>query len=355
VKAHPALLREAKEKGDSMKGKILVVEDEPIVALDLQQELEEFGCEVVALAQSANEALLAAEEYNPDLALMDLHIVGSLDGIQTARLLREAYQIPSVFLTAYSDDATVARAVQEMPYGYLTKPFQTRELKATLEVALYKARADALLRNHNGRMESTVDGMLDALVAISLTGKIQVINAAAERLIGCSREHATGRHLGDVLDLRDSSNNPVHIPALHRLDCPLEEFGLSLNHPGGASIAVDLSISPFADGAGVQTGFVLTLRKADERVRFQAQAEAFHTSDSFDMSPMAMVQLDAGGHIVRVNPALTRESGVAAHSLVGRTLTGLRMDPDPRIAGKLMQELLQGHTTITTARQQISN
>src|SRR6202453_5304911 len=114
-------------KGDGMTGRLLIVEDEPIVALDLQQELEAFGCEVVALAQSADEALMAVEESQPDLALMDLHIIGSLDGIQTARLLRDAYQVPSIFLTAYSDDATIARAVREMPYGYLTKPFQTRE------------------------------------------------------------------------------------------------------------------------------------------------------------------------------------------------------------------------------------
>src|SRR5580698_10747948 len=84
-------------RGDRMTGKVLIVEDEPIVALDLQQELEKFGCEVVALAESADEALLAVEETQPDLALMDLHIVGSLDGIQTARLLRDAYQVPSIF------------------------------------------------------------------------------------------------------------------------------------------------------------------------------------------------------------------------------------------------------------------
>jgi PAS domain S-box-containing protein len=242
-----------------------------------------------------------------------------------------------------------------MPYGYLTKPFQTRELKATIEVALYKAKVDGLLRTSHGSMKSTVDGMHDALLTISLSGNIQVINAAAERLIGYSREHATGRHLAEVLDLRDTSNTPIHIPALHRLNCPVEEFGLSLNHPGGASIAVDLAISPFADSAGVQTGFVLTLRKADERVRSQALSEAFNATDLFEMSPMAMVQLDCDGHIVRVNPALLRESGVAARSLVGRTLTGLRMDPDPRIAGKLMQELLKGSTTVTTARAILSN
>jgi CheY-like chemotaxis protein len=338
-----------------MNGKLLIVEDEPIVALDLQQELEAFGCEVVALAQSADEALMAVEECQPDLALMDLHIIGSLDGIQTARLLRDAYQLPSIFLTAYSDDATIARAVREMPYGYLTKPFQTRELKATLQVALHKAKVDAGLRKAHGKISSTVDGMHEALLTVTLAGDIQFMNAAAERLIGHTREHASGCHIREILDLRDTRNRPISVPARHGLAGSIEEFGLTLNLAGRAPMLVDMAISSFSDSAGVQTGYVVTLRKADERVRSQAVEETFNASDLFELAPLAMVQLDSTGHIVRVNQALVRESGVAVESLVGRTLTGLSMDPDPRIAGKLMHKLLQGGATVTTARPLVSN
>jgi CheY-like chemotaxis protein len=343
------------KEGEEMNGKILIVEDEPIVALDLQQELEQFGCEVVALAQSADEALMSVEESQPDLALMDLHIVGSLDGIQTARLLRDAYQVPSIFLTAYSDDATIARAVREMPYGYLTKPFQTRELKATLQVALHKAKVDAGLRKAHGKISTSVDGMNEALLTVTLNGDIQFMNSAAERLTGRSREQAAECHLREVLDLRDTRNRPISMPARHGLSGPIEEFGLSLAQPGKPPLLVDLTISPFADAAGVQTGYVLTLRKADERVRSQALEEAFNASDLFELAPLAMVQLDSSGHIVRVNDALLRESGVPVESLVGRTLTGLSMDPDPRIAGKLMHKLLQGGATITTPKPLFNN
>jgi PAS domain S-box-containing protein len=338
-----------------VNGKLLIVEDEPIVALDLQQELESFGCEVVALAQSADEALMAVEECQPDLALMDLHIIGSLDGIQTARLLRDAYQLPSIFLTAYSDDATIARAVREMPYGYLTKPFQTRELKATLQVALHKAKVDAGLRKAHGKISSTVDGMHEALLTVTLAGDIQFMNSAAERMIGHTREHATGCHIREIVDLRDTRNRPVSVPARHGLGSPIEEFGLTLNLAGRVSMLVDMAISPFSDSAGVQTGYVITLRKADERVRSQAVEETFNATDLFELAPMAMVQLDSTGHIVRVNQALVRESGVPEESLVGRTLTGLSMDPDPRIAGKLMHKLLQGGATVTTTRPLVSN
>jgi PAS domain S-box-containing protein len=242
-----------------------------------------------------------------------------------------------------------------MPYGYLTKPFQSRELKATLQVALHKAKVDAGLRRASAKIASTVDGMHEALLTVSLAGDIQFMNASAERLIGCPREHATGRHLREVLDLRDMRNRPIAIPARHGLAGPIEEFGLSLNQPGRPSISVDLAISATSDNEGVQTGYVFTLRNADERVRSQAIEETFNTSDLFELAPMAMVQLDSTGHIVRVNDALLKESGVAVESLVGRTLTGLSMDPDPRIAGKLMHKLLQGGTTVTTAKPLYSN
>jgi PAS domain S-box-containing protein len=338
-----------------MTGKVLIVEDEPIVALDLQQELEKFGCEVVALAESADEALIAAEESLPDLALMDLHIAGSLDGIQTARLLRDAYQVPSIFLTAYSDDVTIERAVREMPYGYLTKPFQTRELKATLQVALHKAKVDAGVRKAHGRIATTVDGMHEALITVTMAGDIQFVNAAGERMTGCTREEATGRHLREVLDLRDTRNQPILIPARHGISSPIEEFGLSLCQPGQASLTVDVAISPVTDNAGMQTGYVLTIRRAEERMRSQVVEDAFNAADLFELAPMAMVQLDSTGHIVRVNQALVQESGVAMESLVGRTLTGLSMDPDPRIAGKLMHRLLEGGATVTTSKPQFNN
>ena len=94
-----------------MKAKLLIVEDEPVVALDLQQEVEQLGCEVVGLAESAEEALVAAEICRPELALMDVRIAGSMDGIQTARLLRAAYNVPVIFLTSYSDENTISRAL----------------------------------------------------------------------------------------------------------------------------------------------------------------------------------------------------------------------------------------------------
>ncbi|MGD0630951.1 MAG: response regulator [Terracidiphilus sp.] len=325
-----------------MKEKILIVEDEPIIALDLQQELEQFGWSVTGIAESADEALMEAEQSQPDLALMDLQILGALDGIQTAKLLRDAYRIPSIFLTALSDDATIARATRAMPYGYLAKPFRTRELKATVLVALHKARADGRLFREHGNLTSSVEGMHEALLAVSRDGRIQFMNAAAERLVGVPREFAFDCHFREVVDLRDAHNREIPIATRNRLSRPVEESGASLHREGQAASLVDLIISPCFDDPTFQNGFILTLRPAEGRVRFQELREDINVLDEFELAPTAMMQLDSTGHVVRANQALLWEAGVGVERLLGRTLTSLTLDPDPRISGKLMHRLLLG-------------
>jgi PAS domain S-box-containing protein len=333
-----------------MKGKLLIVEDEPIVALDLQQEVEQLGCEVVGVAESADEALAAAEICRPDLALMDVRIVGSMDGIQAARLLRSAYQVPVVFLTSYSDEGTIKRAAREMPYGYLTKPFQSRQLNATLRVALQKAKSDAKNREAHREMAETVAGMREGLLTVSFDGAIQFMNKAAEKLTGWTLEEARGRQCAEVLNLSDGLQRPI--PDLKPREdlSPVEEFGWTLIWPGGETMMVDISVAPLAGAAGERSGYVMTLRDAAERMRSQAIEETLDQSHCFDTAPMGMVQLDAEGRIVRVNKALLLESGVTAESLLGRSLNALGMDPDPRIAKHLMHKLLNGGATVATAR-----
>jgi PAS domain S-box-containing protein len=332
-----------------MNAKLLIVEDEPIVALDLQQEVEQLGCEVVALAESADEALVAAEICRPDLALMDVRIVGSMDGIQTARLLRTAYDVPVIFLTSYSDEATISRAVKEMPYGYLTKPFKSRELKASLSVALHKAQLDANERVEHRELAATVGSVATGLIAVSSDGSVKFMNRAAETLTGIASDQVKSLHINEVLQLNDGVGRPVSALTPLKDANPVEEFGWTLKRPGGETILVDLSIAPIADGAGQAAGYVLTLRDAAERLRFTALEETFEQGNCFDTAPMGMVQLDAEGHVVRVNKALERESGVSAESLVGRSLTGLSMDPDPRIGKQFMSKLLKGSTTVTAS------
>ncbi len=134
---------------------ILVVEDEPIVALDLQLRLQRMGYDVPVVVASGEEALASAHDMPPDLVLMDINLEGQMDGIEAADRLA-AQHVPVVYLTAYSNDRTLERAKITGPYGYLLKPFEERELQTTIEVAIYKHRAQEALRLAHDQLELRV-------------------------------------------------------------------------------------------------------------------------------------------------------------------------------------------------------
>ncbi|PKL58382.1 MAG: two-component system response regulator, partial [Methanomicrobiales archaeon HGW-Methanomicrobiales-5] len=121
---------------------IFIAEDELIEAEDIRTTLEKQGYPVAGIARSGESVLELLKVIKPDLVLMDIHLAGALDGIDTAEKIRNLYNIPVIFLTAHADDTTLARAKITEPYGYVLKPFDERELHSAIEMALYKHRME---------------------------------------------------------------------------------------------------------------------------------------------------------------------------------------------------------------------
>ena len=128
--------------------RVLVVEDEAVVALHLRQELTKLGYTLAGIATRGEQALKMIEEVFPDVILMDIHIQGEMDGIETASRIPRYLHIPVIYLTAYSEDTTLKRAGDTHPYGYLIKPFLDRELHATIKMALVRSRAEEAIREN---------------------------------------------------------------------------------------------------------------------------------------------------------------------------------------------------------------
>lgn len=129
--------------------RILIVEDEPVVSLEIFERLQALGFEPTGRAMTGEEALAAAGEQCPDLVLMDIHLGGEMDGIETAVAIRRTCRTPVVFLTAYSEDETLDRAKRAEPYGYILKPFEDRDLKTSIEMALSRHGSDLEIRRLN--------------------------------------------------------------------------------------------------------------------------------------------------------------------------------------------------------------
>ena len=180
---------------------VLIVEDEGIVALDLQQTLRDFGYDAYAIASSADEAIAVASKRCPDIVLMDIRIKGSRDGIETAQIFKDRFAVPVVYLTAHADERTLARAKQTAPLGYLLKPVKATELRSAIEVALYNHALETRLRERERWYSTTLRSIADAVISVDLAGRVTFMNPAAEVLTGVPAATAAGKPIREVLQL----------------------------------------------------------------------------------------------------------------------------------------------------------
>ena len=193
------------------QAQILVVEDEYIVAKDIQNTLTNLGYTVPAIAASGEEAIKKAGEMQPDLILMDIVLKGALDGVETANEIKTQLDIPVVYLTAYADDKTLQRAKITEPYGYLIKPFEERELHSTIEMALYKQSMEKRLKDSEQWLSTTLNSIGECVIATDNKGVITFINPVAEELIGCEYDNVLGKQLQDIFQIRDEDTANIKI------------------------------------------------------------------------------------------------------------------------------------------------
>lgn len=189
----------------SHKGKIVIVEDEGLIAADLASRLEAAGYSVPGTADTARQALELIEQTSPDAVLMDIRLKGAEDGIQAASLIREKLDVPVVFLTAYEDRGTLERAGQTQAYGYIKKPIASASLRGTLEIAISKHRYERHLREERDWALASFGSVPYAVLVTDGSGRVTYLNAQAEELAGWSVDRALGQPAGDVLRLQPSS------------------------------------------------------------------------------------------------------------------------------------------------------
>ena len=256
--------------------RLLVVEDEAIVALDICAGLRALGYEVVGVAATGEEALALAAAERPDLVLMDIRLRGRMDGVEAARRIRESSDVPVVYLTAYADEATLQRAKAAEPFGYVLKPFEERELRTTVEMALYKSRMEARLRESERWLATTLRSIGEAVIAADEGGLVRLLNPAAERLTGWGQDEAAGRALSEVLVLSDeTTGEPVACPGRRALDAgaaPAElKAGALLSAKDGGAKPIEFSACPITDDKGGVGGAVVVFHDVSERRRLAQQ------------------------------------------------------------------------------------
>lgn len=249
--------------------RILIVEDEAVIAMDMAQQLRDFGYEVVGIAASGERARRLVQDAAPDLVMMDIMIKGGSDGIETARSIRAEHNIPVVFLTAYGDSSTLERAKVASPHGYLVKPFRPQDLRTTIEIALHRQALDDRVRRSEHWLRKTLQCLGDGVIAADAQGDIQLMNTAAESLLGCRLGDVAGRRPLEIMRLYDPDTEAelpdLMVSALLGHEAIAPRRGLLRAGDGTPRLYVDAGAAPIRDDDGTLLGGVLVMRDVTQR------------------------------------------------------------------------------------------
>jgi two-component system cell cycle sensor histidine kinase/response regulator CckA len=233
---------------------ILIVTNERNVAHDLREHLIKLGYRVVGIVTSDEEIIAKIEETKPDLILTDIRLNGEREGIKTGQLIHSNYDTPIIYITGSVGERTIQRAKSTGPFGYLFKPFDEKQIYATVETALLRHHLESELREGRQWLNAVLDGISDGVIAMDNHGAIRFINPIAKQLTGWSEIETIGKTLYEVFALIDeSSHERVEvlsvIKSLNQKNEDTRFDGLLLSKYGKTT-PVEADITVIQDGKG---------------------------------------------------------------------------------------------------------
>lgn len=312
--------------------RILVVEDEALIAEEIRERLTSMGGNVVGMADSGADALEMAALQSPDIALMDIRLKGDRDGIETAAELYEKHQIPSIFLTAYSDKTTIDRVVSLGQFGYLTKPFRDNDLATTISLAHQHHRVESSLRRSQISLQQVFANASDGLMAVDANCHVRYLNLAAEAILAIRTNDALDRDIDDVLRLVDEQTGQrIHgliARCVNGSNEPIFDLEVLVHGHNGTEKPTALSVTPIADASGI-AGAAISIRnlskwRAEEARKAETekvlQDQRLLLGTLIDGLPEMFFAIDNDLRLVAVNHALLDTFGLKREETIGRCL-----------------------------------
>ena len=274
------------------KVRVLVVEDESIIAMETESVLAELGYEVVAIVDTGEKAIEVTEQRKPDIILMDIRIKGEIDGIDTAEIIRSKFEIPVVFLTAHLDEERLEKVKLTMPFGYILKPIKERDLKVTLEMALHVSKVDVerkkteqKLKESEEKYRNILESIDDSYYEVDLTGKLTFFNNSLCIKTGYSRDELLNLSFKDYTsrDKRDDVFKSFN--EVYRTGKSKSEVQMELISKDGKVVYTESSISLKEDRYGSRIGFFGIMRDVSERFHSRKLLEEYqeHLEDKIEI------------------------------------------------------------------------
>lgn len=294
--------------------KTLIVEDEAFVALDLQDILQRLGHDVIGIAVSGEDAVKSVTQNPPDLILMDVSLAGELSGIEAVLQIRQTYEMPIIYITAYSDDATIGPMKKTEPFEYLLKPFNEQVLRVTIEFALHKAAVRKEQITSERLLATTLRSIGDAVITTDQQGHVLFLNPVAEELTGWTMTEATGLHLDSVFHI---VNEQTRQPAFDPVKAVLETGKNShlanntlLISRDGTEYPIEDSAAPIMDDNDTIFGVVLVFRDVTKRQQSELWLRQAQKLDSLGLLAGGIAH-DFNNILgtISINTSMLREKG----------------------------------------------
>ncbi|MEW6593225.1 MAG: response regulator [Candidatus Hadarchaeota archaeon] len=304
--------------------KIMIVEDEILIAMEIQRKLNNLGYTVTDVVSSGEEAVQTAGTAQPDLVLMDIKLAGEMDGVEAATRIHDRYDIPIVYLTAHTDEKTLQRAKLAQPFGYLVKPFSEVELRTTIEVSLYKHLQERKSKDTAACFTKALEVIGGAVIVTDENGLVRHMNSLAETLTGWNYAEAVGLHLSDVYLIKDRKSG-AFLPDFFD---ELAREGFAPHHPGyvlvarnKSEIAIEQDVLPLENPDGNVNAVTFCFREApqggqDSRDWLSRAANlhlaaglcvsdgAFVEAESFQQRALELLEKNLGGDHLKVAQCL---------------------------------------------------
>ncbi|MBN1350004.1 PAS domain S-box protein [candidate division KSB1 bacterium] len=302
--------------------KILVVEDEKIVAMEIQDRLEGLKYNVLSVVSSGEEAINRVEEERPDLALMDIVLRGDMDGVETARKIRSQFNIPVIYLTAFAGEETLQRAKITEPFGYIIKPFDEKELRTSIEMALYRHQMEKQLKASEERYRVLYDDNPSMYFTVDSNGKILSVNKFGAKQLGYSPQELTGHSVLEIFHKDDQKAVQEQLTICLRNKDEIAQWEFRKICRDGSMMWVS-ELARAVENADGKIAVLIVCENITKRKKAEEALEAEKERLAVTLRSIGdgVIKTDINGHIVLINKVAETLTGWTQEEAANRLLS----------------------------------
>lgn len=256
--------------------KIMIIEDEAIIAKDIENILLNYGYNITGIYSKAEDAIESLNSTKPDLILMDVVLKGEIDGIEAANIIKKDMRIPIIFITAYADDTTISRIKNTEPYGYFLKPFEEKELQTWIETTLQKFDTEELNKKKEKLAFSILENLDRSIIAADQHGRIIYLNSQAEKLTGRKINEAIGEHIGKIIHIADLDSKLDYLQSLNLTNEPSHD-NIKITKKNNESSEITYTLIPLRENENIK-GYMLSIKESVQLERAEELAKKLEDS-----------------------------------------------------------------------------